>query len=396
MKTIHSILAFSICLVLASCSGKKTNEFTLVGKISGQDTGKIILNYVPDLKPVLDTVRISNGEFVFYGQIKEPLLSALYIDRKLNRTSLFIEPGFMKVFLTKDNFNDFKMSGSKSQDEVFLLRSLLKPFEDKSNTLNLEWGKISDSIRKSVDKIKKANWDNQICELERLISNENTKIDSVHLKYLFDNPKSYVSSYYLCSIILGNDNMTLDSLKFIFGKLDTHVQKGKYGKIIKDDIRKRENSQIGADAHDFKAIDLNNQIVTLSQFKNKNIVLLDFWASWCIPCRNNIPHLKTIYKQYHSKGFEIVAVSIDNNKKAWKSAVEQDGTSIWHNIHHGFDIYNQGEVKDYDVYSNYSYNKVPTQILIDFDGRIIGHWVGATPENKAELDKLLKDRLMKR
>jgi peroxiredoxin len=393
MKIIHSILAFLLCLVLVKCSVKKTNEFTLKGKIIGQDNGKIILNYVPDYKPVLDTVTISNGEFVFHGQIKEPLFCALYMDRNLNRTSLFIEPGIMEVSVTKDNFKDFKMTGSKSQDEVFLLRSLLKTYEIKREALDLEWGKISDSIKKSEDAIKKSNWNNQLNILKRKISDENAKIDSIHLKYLFDNPKSFVSAYYLYSIILGNDKITLDSLKWVFSKLDTIVQKGTYGERIHDDIRKRENVLIGVVAPDFKTTDINNQVVTLSQFRISNIVLLDFWASWCIPCRKNTPHLKTIYNQYHTKGLEIIAVSIDTDKQVWVTAVKEDGTNIWYNIRDGYNIFRPQDLTNQDVYFHYFYNSIPVQILIDFDGKVIGHWIGSSPENNEALDKLIAYKL---
>jgi peroxiredoxin len=396
MKPLSPILTLLICLVLVNCSPKKTNEFTLSGKISGVDTGKIILNYVPDNKPILDTAEIRNGKFFFRGQIKEPLLSSLYMDRTLNRANLFLEPGIITISLTKDGFKDFEMKGSKSQDEVAFLNKLIKPFADKSNFFYSEWVKLSDSLINSVDENTKADLNSNMDKIRRLMSKEDEKVDSVRLKHITDNPKSYVSAYYLQTMTVGKDDLSLDSLKSVFGRIDTTVQKGKYGKKISDDIRKRENTQIGAMAPDFKAIDLNNQTITLSQFKNKSIVLLDFWASWSVPCRNNIPHLKTIYQKYHPKGFEIIAVSTDNNKRAWVSAVKEEDTNSWFNIHHGFNVFNQGDLINYDIYANYFYNRIPTRILIDFDGKIIGHWVGASPENSIALDNLLEEKLMKK
>jgi peroxiredoxin len=393
MKTIHLTLIFLTCLVLFNCSRKKTNEFTLTGKISGLDSGKIILNYVPDNKPVLDTVEILNGGFTFHGQIKEPLFSALYMDRNLNRASLFIEPGTMTIYLLKDDFKDFKMNGSKSQDEVFFLNNLLKPYEDKNNSLYSDWSKISDSLKNSTDENKNSDLQNQMDNLRSLMSRIDEIADSIKLRYVTDNPKSYVSAYYLQSMTVGNEKISLDSLKSVFNKMDTTVQKGKYGNRISDDIRKRENTQIGAMAPDFKATDLNNQTITLSQFKNKNIVLLDFWASWCVPCRNNIPNLKKNYNEYHNKGLEVIAISLDNNKKAWAEAVQQDGTNIWYNIHHGLNIFNPGDIKEQDVYANYFYNSIPTQILIDFNGKIIGLWVGSSSDNKESLESILAEKL---
>lgn len=354
MKKNHAIQTLLICLFLINCSPKKTNEFTLTGVITGLDTGKIILNYVPDNKPVSDTVKITNGKFVFRGQIKEPHLSALFLDWKTSRAMLFVEPGTMTISLNKDNFEDFKWTGSKSQDEYSFLNNLLKSCEDKN------------------------------------------KADSIQLKFITENPKSYVSAFYLQYMVTGNEKISLDSLKSLFNKIDTTLQRGRFGNKISNEIRRREKTQIGVMAPDFKATDLNNQPLTLSQFKNKNIVLLDFWASWCEPCRNNIPHLKTIYTEFHPKGLEIIAISLDNNKKAWTSSVQEEKTNQWYNIHHGLDINNPGNLKDYDVRSNYFYSTIPTQILIDFDGKIIGHWIGFSPENNAALDNMLKERLIKK
>lgn len=396
MKKFHPIQTVLICLFLANCSPKKTNEFTLSGKISGIDTGKIILNYVPDNKPVSDTVKITNGKFNFHGQMKEPHLSALFLDWNTNRTMLFIEPGSMKISLIKDNFEEFKMSGSKSQDEFSFLYNLLKPCEDKSDSLYSEWRNLSDSLKNSDDENKKADLNKQVNHLRNLMTSEGEKTDSIKLKYITDNPKSWVSAYHLAYLTVGNEKISLDSLKSLFGKIDSSIQKGTAGNRVSADIRKRENTRIGALAPDFKATDLNNKTLTLTEFKNKNIVLLDFWASWCIPCRNNIPHLKNTYTEYHPMGLEIIAISIDYDKKAWISTVQKEETNHWYNIHDGFDRYNPGNLKDYDVYSNYFYSTIPTQILIDFDGKIIGHWIGFSPENNTELDNLLKEKLQKK
>lgn len=361
--------------------------------ISGLDTGKIILNYVPDNEPVFDTAKISNGKFLFRGQIKEPVLSALFLDWNRNRAMFFIEPGTIKVSLIKDDFDEFKIIGSKSQDEFSFLNNLVKPFDDKCDSLYSEWKGLSDSLKNSANENAKADLNKKMDNLRNLMERERKKKDSVQLKYITDNPKSYISAYYLASLTVGNEKTSLDSLKSLFGKIDSAIQKGKSGNRISSDIRKRENTRIGVMAPDFKATDLNNNILTLSQFKKKNIVLLDFWASWCVPCRNNIPYLKTIYTKYHPKGLEIIAISLDNNKKAWISTVQEEKTNQWYNIHSGLDIHNPGNSKDYDVCSNYFYSTIPTQILIDFDGKIIGHWIGSTPENNAGLDNLLKEKL---
>jgi peroxiredoxin len=166
--------------------------------------------------------------------------------------------------------------------------------------------------------------------------------------------------------------------------------------MIKEDIRKKENIRIGASAPDFKAYDINNKIVTLSEFKDKSIVLLDFWASWCVPCRQSIPYLKTLYRSYHSKGFEIISVSIDMKKDAWLHAIKEEGIDIWCNIPVA-ENYSSGPsfiTKD-DIYYNYDVGAVPTYLLIDRNGRIVGHWKGLSAENEKALDDKIVEFLIK-
>jgi thiol-disulfide isomerase/thioredoxin len=393
MKKAFLSLIVIISFYLTNCSKTKPNEFELRGSIEGIDTGKIILNYVPDKTPILDTAEIVNGKFTFRGRINEPLLSALYIDRKLNNARIFIEPNKMEILLTKDKFSEFKLNGSKSQREAESLTGLRRSEQEKLDHLNSDLKNISDSSRITTDEIIKSKLDNQSSEIRKLIEIGNKKLDSIRLAFILNNPKSSVAAYNLQSMLIGNERISLDSMKSLFYRLDTVVQKGRYGKRISDEIRKKENTHIGAIAPDFKTMDLTNRTLTLSEFINKKIVLLDFWASWCVPCRQNIPHLKEIYQKYNPKGLEIVAISIDNDKNAWVKAVEEEGTNIWLNIHHGYTAFKPGDFESTSVYANYYYNTIPTQILVDFNGKIIGHWVGNSAENNSALDKQLVEIL---
>ncbi len=164
--------------------------------------------------------------------------------------------------------------------------------------------------------------------------------------------------------------------------------------MIREDLRKMGNTQVGVVAPDFKAIDLMDRTITLSQFKGQKVILLEFWASWCIPCRESLPDLKLLYDKFNSEGLEIICVSIDYDKNSWEKAVaeEQIGTlfNIWvaQNFSGG-----PTQITENDIYSNYNYNTIPQTILIDKKGTIAAIWIGASEENKDSLDKQLSKLL---
>jgi thiol-disulfide isomerase/thioredoxin len=185
-----------------------------------------------------------------------------------------------------------------------------------------------------------------------------------------------------------NEVISLDSLKNIFSRLDDAIQQSIYGKSISDVIRKKENILIGSNAPDFKATDLNLQTITLSQFKGKSVVLLDFWASWCVPCRESVPHLKKLYERYHSKGLEIIAVSQDYERKPWIDAVEQDSTGMWYHI----PVAEKWPCRpslltNDDIYQNYFVQAIPATIIVDKEGKIVYRHVGYSEESEEELNK---------
>jgi peroxiredoxin len=389
MKT--SIVPFLIILLLVgSCtyqSDKNSKKFTLQGEISGQDTGKIILSYFSDTTYISDTAVIKDGKFVFSGKVFEPVRADLNGGNDLNRVIIYLEPEKMTINLSKDKFDKCKMTGSKTQTESDLLNKMEKPFYDRISILSVQNNIIKDSIKNSKNDSSKMSFEKKAEEIDKLWSNTIHKIDSVQIKYVIENPKSFLTIVYL-KMLGGNEVLSLDSTKSIFNGLANSLKESSYGKNIIEDIRKKENILVGAQAPDFKATDLNQQAVTLSQFKGKSVVLLDFWASWCVPCRESLPHLKTIYNKFHSKGFDIIAVSTDESRKAWIEAVARNSTNMWHHILIA-EKWPNGPITNDDVFQNYYYTAIPEQILIDKNGKIIYRQVGYSKESEESLDRQL-------
>ena len=146
---------------------------------------------------------------------------------------------------------------------------------------------------------------------------------------------------------------------------------------------------VGSVAPDFLGLSLDHKIVTLSPFIGKNFVLLDFWASWCDPCRKMMPHLKHLYQKYHLKGLQIISISFDTDSTDWKKAVRKEGIQSWINVI-SREYYSLQNPNGLGV--KYGIKAIPTTILIDKKGNIIGHYEGYSKnDSESDLDRKLNE-----
>lgn len=151
-------------------------------------------------------------------------------------------------------------------------------------------------------------------------------------------------------------------LESIYNGFDSSVRVSYFGKKIKDlaDIAKK--TAVGVAAPEFTQVDATGKAISLSSFKGR-YVLIDFWASWCGPCRGENPNVVKVYKKFHPKGFDILGVSLDDDKGKWTEAIKHDGLD-W------------TQVSDLHGWKNsvavlYGVQAIPTNFLVDKDGKII-------------------------
>lgn len=147
-------------------------------------------------------------------------------------------------------------------------------------------------------------------------------------------------------------------------------------------MQEYKKSAIGSVAPEFSVKDINGNPLTLSSFQNRHYVLLDFWASWCGPCRADMPKLKSIYEKYHAKGLEIINISRDENSDSWPKAIEKDDIGKWKH-------FSVTENKS-TIEKTYMVTGIPVKILLDKNGVIIGRWLGGGDGNMEELQKMLE------
>lgn len=379
------------------------NAFTLNGKITGRQTGKVSIMYMgSNGKMVRDTALVKDGTFVFKGMVTSPVEAYFSGNTKTqsmddaNFTSFFIEPGNINISLKEGDFKKASVTGSKTQNEakelqdsMAVLQQTIKPLEDAYTKINNIY------IQAMKDKKPEAYLDSlheKAAAMHDQLSDYSPHFANISYKFFAAHPSSYVTAanlrYYVSSL-------TLDSLKMFYNALGTTVQQSLYGKDLWKQIDQLQSGSPGAVAKNFTATDINGNKLSLADFKGK-YVIVDFWASWCVPCRHSNPHLKELYAKYHDKGFDIIGVSDDDhNDTAWRKAVTKDGIGIWHHVLRGLDYekLNKGEDNENDISNKFGVHSLPTKILIDKNGVIIGRYDQATDEEQAVMDKKLAEVL---
>ncbi len=184
------------------------------------------------------------------------------------------------------------------------------------------------------------------------------------LRIVVANPDLPVSAYYLD--IMSND-MSLAELEGAFNALDENVRNSAMAAELRGEIEAKRAMQPGQPAPDFTLAQADGTPLTLSDLRGK-IVIIDFWASWCGPCRAGNPAMKKFYEKYHGKGVEILGISNDTDHDAWRKAIEEDGLP-WLNVVDEFPV----QMRPARVISMYAAPYLPTLILIDREGKIVAH-----------------------
>ncbi|MBS1566198.1 MAG: AhpC/TSA family protein [Bacteroidetes bacterium] len=344
------------------------NQFVLNGTINGHEQEWIYITYTAvDGRNFRDSTLIKGHRFSFNGILNQPSRAYIMvkpaIGEKNNGVIVFIEPRVMTISLEQGAFDKAVLKGSATQ-----LQNM--EVQEKLNKIRGRWKTVLDTVMAIG---KRDNFKFQEYKNWLLVPYFDERRD-VNLSFVTSHPDSWLSAELLgyCIYDLGTD-----SLRNLFGSLSPRVQQSVPGKNLAAELDKRKVGIPGKAAALFVTKDINGQELGLASFKGK-YVLLDFWASWCLPCRKLNPHLKELYARYREKGFEVIGVaSDDNTPDAWRKAVKDDGLPWLHVL--------QG-----DIGRQYNITLLPTQVLIDPSGTIIARYGGVDGEDHGALDGKLE------
>ncbi len=387
-KYVFYIIACVSLALLISCnhSEKSTKTFTLRGTMEGENTDYLIMFYT-DSSNVnkRDTIPVKGKTFSKTATLIHPQMVSFYSNltgrymEDPNRVSFFLEPEEVELNLKEGEFKEVEIEGLKTQSEYVALNEKTEPIYDEIEQIRIKIEELKDRNITSKNENLETEVDNLKIEWKSLLDD----IQRIKLDYAKENPDSYVSGYILSFY---SKSLSKDSLKKYFSNLHPKIQKSIYGEAIQS-IIDLHIVNTGEMAPDFSKESLNGGKVKLSDFKGK-IVLLDFGAAWCVPCKKEIPAIKKMYDKYHANGFEIIGVSFDKDKDSWKENVAEEKLD-WYHVYEGLE--NLG--RENSINKLYTVQPIPAYILIDENGLIIDRYSGAAKDDKglAELEATLED-----
>ena len=374
----HVFAAACVAALCAACAQQPKDRFTLDGTAEGWDGQYVYLSYQNDTIRVQDSTLVQDGKFHFEGQLLRPVAAmfngklATNVYDRTKMTSFYMEPAAMTLTVDIADLSKSVLEGSVTQAGVDSL-------EAQREAIMAEAKSIEDAIAKETDHEKQA-------ELREQLEPYQERADKLLDAYIASHPASVAAADYMQFRIA---NMTFEEAQKLYDAFTPEVKQTLAAQEIAKELDVLARVRPGQPAPDFEATDVNGKPFRLSDLRG-NYVVIDFWASWCVPCRKSNPHMKEMYAKYHDKGLEYVYVADnDNQPDAWRKAIEEDGLEAFHHVLRGMKMSREnGEWKfdrTNDISDKYAIHFLPTKYLIDREGNIVGKL------DSDELDAKLKE-----
>lgn len=347
-----TIILLLVAAVAASCA--REPKFRITGTIDGAGNETVILQKrIPGGYEVIDSAALENGAFTIEGAVDYPQMVNLALKGKRGGLNFYIENSDITVHAHADSLYTGSVSGSATQAEFDAYKAMF----DESNA---EMMKIYDRYRAAKMEGNEEVASASEKELEALDNKQN----EVRKEFIANNPSSFVAPAVISELAY---YLEAGELEELLGKLDTTLNKVQTVVTLKERLVLMKAVAMGQKAPDFTLNDVDGNPVSLYSRLggDTKLLLLDFWAAWCGPCRQENPNVVKVWKEYNKKGFDVFGVSLDRTKEDWVKAIKDDNLT-WTHV---------SDLKFWDCApaKMYAVSAIPANFLIDANGVIVGH-----------------------